>query len=180
MKVISNIAVAVGLVVSTINFASAENSYFETSYSLINYSEPGLSAKPTALRGIYGVKTSDSLAYEGMLGLGLASSTTSYANIKFDIKMTSMIGVYAKGTTKLSDSVEAFGRFGLTHLNDSANATYNGKSTSFSSNGGSLSYGAGLKFNMSKDYDFVVDYMSYYNKDSVKFTGTSLGVSVKF
>ena len=49
---------------------AADDTYAEISHMGLKYSEPGISAKPTAIKGIMGWKQSDGLAYEALVALG--------------------------------------------------------------------------------------------------------------
>jgi hypothetical protein len=68
-------------ILSTTSAFAADDSYMEFSHIGLKYTEPGITTKPTAFRGILGFKQSDSLAYEAVLGTGISDGTFRYYNV---------------------------------------------------------------------------------------------------
>jgi hypothetical protein len=164
---------------SCVSFAQS-SSYGEVSYISGRYSEPSISANPTSLRLIYGMKSSESLSYEAMLSLGMATGTGQYKTVNYGIKENSIFGVYAKGITKLGESVQAFGRLGYTSTSLTDTATGPGGSFQQTTSGGSLSYGAGLNFSIDTTSSVNVDYMAYYNRNGINVNGLGIGYQRSF
>jgi len=167
------------LLVASSAFAG-DDSYMEFSYIGLKYTEPGISTKPTAFRGILGFKQSDTLAYEAVLGTGLSDGTFRYYNANGTVGISSMIGFFAKASNKLSDDIEVFARAGLVSAKVDGSASAGGYRVSQGSSGSDFAYGVGIKYNLNKDYGLVVDYMNYYNKSDIKIQGLSVGVSLKY
>ena len=180
MKTFNKSLIAVCLTAASCATFAQSTFYGELDYVSGRYSEPLISANPSSLRMIYGVKSSDTLSYEGLLALGLSTGNTQYRTVNFGIKENSVIGFYAKGTAKLSDSVQVFGRFGFTRINLTDSASGPGVSFQQTTSGGSLSYGAGLNFNVDATSSVNVDYMAYYNRDGVSLNGLGLGYQRAF
>ena len=168
-----------GLLVASSAFAGDE-SYMEFSHIGLKYTEPGISTKPTAFRGILGFKQSDTLAYEAVLGTGLSDGTFRYYNANGTVGISSMIGFFAKASNKLSDDIEVFARAGLVSAKVDGSASAGGYRVSQGSSGSDFAYGVGIKYNLNKDYGLVVDYMNYYNKSDIKIQGLRVGVSLKY
>lgn len=173
------VMIIAGLLVASSAFAGDE-SYMEFSHIGLKYTEPGISTKPTAFRGILGFKQSDSLAYEAVLGTGLSDGTFRYYNANGTVGISTMIGFFAKASNKLSDDIEVFGRAGLVSAKVDGAASAGGYRVSQGSSGSDFAYGVGIKYNLTKDYGLVVDYMNYYNKSDIKIQGLSVGISLKY
>ncbi len=159
--------------------AFAENdprTYTEIGYTLINYKELGYTATPTAIRGIIGYEISPNLAVEAMLGIGAADSNLTIQGVNVVFSVGTMAGVYLKPKISLSEDFEIFGRFG--YAKSGAQASVVGYS--FTSSGNDLSYGGGAKFRLTKNTDAVVDFMSFYDKNSATATGVTFGLGFKF
>jgi len=164
----------------------SQNSYLDVGYSSINYSDSLYSRKPTALRLVYGQNTTENLGWEGLIGLGLttdnAAGVVNPANT-VGVKVPTTYGLYAKGYVKPSDSFEIFGRLGWASIGRDLTCTgptCTSSGVTDSSTGASLSYGAGLRFKVTKDWSISTDYMSYYNRDGVAFNAMTIGASVGF
>ena len=178
-KIIQPVFAACLLTASCMSFAQS-NSYGEVAYISGKYAEPLISANPTGIRFIYGVKSGENLSYEGMATFGLATGNGKYLTVNYSIKEKSNIGVLVKGSTKLSDSVQAFGRFGYAYTSLSDSATGPGGSISQTTSGGSLAYGAGLNFGINATSSINLDYMVYYNRNGVSLNGLGVGYQMAF
>lgn len=168
-----------GLMAASTAFAG-DDSYMEFSHIGLKYTEPGITTKPTAFRGILGFKQSDNLAYEAVLGAGISDGTFRYYNANGTLGVSSMVGFFAKASNKLSDDVEVFARAGLVSAKVNGSASAGGYRVSQGSSGSDFAYGVGIKYNLTKDYGLVLDYMNYYNKSDIKIQGLSVGVSLKY
>jgi outer membrane autotransporter protein len=84
--------------------------------------------------------------------------------------------LYLKPKTKLSQSVEIFGRIGFARLNGKTTTSLVTETTALSG----VSYGAGMRFVISPTTSLNADYMQYLSKDGTKVNGFSLGVGYKF
>lgn len=137
-----------------------------------------LTASPTALRAVLGYEVNSNLSIEGMLAQGLDDSNVSVSGIPIAVKyqIDNIHGIYIKPKISLAPGIEAFARVGYAH--GSATATY--QNISSSGNGNSFSYGLGLSYAINDKLSINVDAMSYYDKDSMKATGTTVGVGYKF
>lgn len=157
--------------------------YAEMGLSLLNYkiSGAGISAKPIMLRAIAGYDFHPNLALEAMLGLGLrgANSVGHYGNA-YHVSAGTMIGAYAKPRLQVGNTLEIFGRLGLTNTSSSVGG-YTG-----TDGGAGLSYGAGFSFKPgwtsfgNRQIAINGDYMSYYSHSGVKYTGFTIGAGMPF
>ena len=172
--------IALCLLASTCATFAQSNSYGEVSYISGKYSEPLISSSPTAIRLIYGFKTSDTLSYEGLAAFGLSSGSGRYLTANYSIKENSVLGVLAKASAKLGDNVQAFGRFGYAYTSLTDSASGPGGSLSQTTSGGSLAYGAGLNFGVTPTSSINLDYMVYYNRNGVSLNGFGAGYQMAF
>lgn len=180
MKFQHKTIVVAGLLTTTFSTFAQSNTYGELSYISGKYSEPSLSASPTAFRLIYGFKTNETLSYEGLAAFGISSGTGKYLTVNYSIKENSTIGVLAKGTAKLGDNVQAFGRFGYAYTSLTDSASGPGGSLNQTTSGGSLAYGAGLNFGVSPTSSINLDYMVYYNRNGISLNGFGAGYQMSF
>jgi outer membrane autotransporter protein len=159
-----------------------QNSYFELGYSTMAYSDTSANLKPTGIRGIYGQNTSQNLGWEGLLGLGMNEDTATFTRGTVGLKIGTVLGLYGKAYLKPSDSFEIFGRLGYANVSRDTTCApiANCTAASAKDTGSSISYGAGVKFEVSKNISIIGDYMSYYNRDSISINATTFGVSYGF
>lgn len=158
----------------------AEGTYLELGYGAMKYSEAGVSLTPTIGRAIVGMDLSDNLAIEGMAAAGISSGDTTYSGVGVSLKLDNAVGFYVKPKLKVNDSLEVFGRAGMTHISGTATATGNRGSLSLDMSGSDTSFGIGAKLAISKTTYAVVDYMSYYSKDGVTVKGYTFGLGMAY
>ena len=161
-------------------------SYMEIGYTSANYDETFIysgrsydaSASPTAIRGIYGYEVNPNFSLEGMLAQGLNNSNISISGIStpIELKINNVYGLYAKPKFQIAPNWEAFARIGYAH----SKGTLSYKSASESSSGNSFSYGIGMSYAINKQLSVNLDAMSYYDKNSMTVTGTTIGIGYKF
>ena len=159
---------------------AADDTYAEISHMGLKYSEPGISAKPAAIKGIMGWKQSEGLAYEALIALGASDGNFRYGIVNGAVGVKSMIGFFTKASTKLGEGAELFARVGIVSTNIDQSASAGTYRLSQNTSGGDFAYGVGLKYSISKDYALVVDYTNYYNKGDVKIQGLGVGVSFNY
>jgi len=160
--------------------------YMEVGYTSANYDETFVysgrsydaGASPTAIRGIYGYELNPNFSLEGLLAQGLSSSNISISGIStpVELKINSMYGLYAKPKFQVAPNWEAFARIGYAHIK----GTVSSQSASNSDSGNSFSYGIGMSYAINKQLSVNLDAMSYYDKNSMTVTGTTIGIGYKF
>lgn len=150
--------------------------YAELGYTGITYEEPAAKAHPGMLRAIFGWEASPYVAIEAMGAFSVNDDTVRVGGTNVDLKVEHAWGLYVKPKMKLGDDVEVFGRLGFAENRIKASAG----NISISDTGNDVSYGLGLKYAFSKTVYGAVDYMRYYDKDSVKIDGFTLGLGYKF
>jgi hypothetical protein len=160
--------------------ANAEGTYVELGYGAMKYAEEGVSLKPTIGRAIVGRDVSENIAIEGMAAAGISSGDTTYSGIGISLKLDNAVGFYVKPKLKINESLEVFGRAGLTHISGTATATGNRGSLSLDMSGSDTSFGIGAKVAISKTTYAVVDYMSYYSKNGVTVKGYTFGLGMAY
>jgi opacity protein-like surface antigen len=146
---------------------------------MLTYSEPGFDASPKAVRLVVGKNLNDQFAIEGLVAANAGSSPLGASGL--DVSVPTMFGVYAKAFTKLNDQVELFGRLGWASVNRKASVSSGTLSVSLEETGNGISYGAGIKYTLSKDISIFADYMSYYpEKNGISINGFTLGAGFSF
>lgn len=150
--------------------------YAELGYTGITYEEPAGKAHPGMLRAIFGWEASPYVAIEAMGALSVQEDTVRVGGTDVDFKVEHSWGLFVKPKMKLGDAAEIFGRLGFTEHRLKASAG----GSSITDTGNDVSYGLGLKYSFSKSMYGVVDYMRYYDKDSIKIDGFTLGLGYKF
>lgn len=161
---------------------SDSSSYFDIGYSTMTYTDPTASLKPTGIRAVYGKNTSENFGWEGLLGLGMNEDSARFTSATVGLKIGTILGLYGKGHIKPSESFEIFGRLGYASVSRDATCTPVASCTTASAKetGNSISYGAGLRYEITKNISISGDYMSYYNRESISINATTIGVSFGF
>ncbi|NDE11543.1 MAG: hypothetical protein EBZ95_13440, partial [Chitinophagia bacterium] len=80
----------------------------------------------------------------------------------------------------LNDIFAIYAKAGATNGTVSASASFGGNFASAFASGTSPSFGAGVQANISKETYASLEYMSYYNRNSVTIAGPSINVGYKF
>lgn len=176
------------LTLSTLVLTTGVNAqnYVEIGYTSTDYSNSvvasgrsyDIKASPSAIRGILGHEFNPNFSLEGMLGQGLSDSSLSVSGIStpVNLKIDTMYGIYAKPKAQVSPDLEVFARVGYAHTS----GTMSYQNSSSSSSGNSFSYGLGMSYSINKQMSVNFDAMSYYDKNSVSATGTTIGIGYKF
>jgi opacity protein-like surface antigen len=171
------------------SFAADDGYYAELGYTSINYSfvySSEYSAKwnnGAAIRLVFGKELGENLAIEGMYASGINSSdkTTIISTFSSNIKLTSMYGVYLKPKYNISENMNVFARIGFVQSTING-SIYDGTSlySSDSASASTTSYGVGTSYKLNDKFNLNLDYMSYYNKNSIDINAVTLGVGYKF
>lgn len=174
-----NFAILLSLLIASISTPTLATevgkTYFEAGYARITYKESGIpNYSLGALKGTYGVVVSEGIALEGSLAAGVSDDTQTITNTSVKLSLDYMYGVYARPFWKIGDKAEIFGRLGYTKGKLKATAGNQNLTT----DGSDFSYGLGAAFNLSKDTQMVVDYMSYYDKSDTEIAG--FGIALKW
>ncbi|WP_431102022.1 porin family protein [Roseateles noduli] len=172
MKKISAIAAALLLAGAAQAQAPKPELYGEVGYSFITIDAGGTDLEPGLLRGLVGWNVHPYLAVEGMLATGVKDDKT----FGVKTKVSNAYGVYLKPKYDFGNGFEVFGRLGYVHTK--IKSSFGNESGSDSD--GDVSYGVGVSYAFNKQWYGALDYTSYYNKDSVKATGVTLGVGYRF
>jgi len=160
--------------------AEADNNkpYLEFGYTPFTYEENTISLNPSNLRIIAG-KNEGILGYEGMVSFSTAADSVDITGLINTYKVNYMYGVYGKALTHLGNDLEVFGRLGWAGFNSTY--SYSDGRANFEQTGSGLSYGAGVKYKVSKDMNLNLDYMVYYPpKNGISLTGFTMGLGFNF
>lgn len=161
--------------------AGGKGLYGEIGYTSLNYKGPVMSLSPMgAVRVILGYNLMENLAIDGMVAAGAGDGSTTVSGVAVKGRLDSGYGIYLKPKTKLSESIEVFGRLGYANTKSSATASVPGFTASASSSSDDFSYGVGASVKVTKDMSVNLDYMSYYNKNSESVNGFTLGLGFNF
>lgn len=137
-----------------------------------------LKASPSLVSGTFGYQFHPNFAVEGFLGLGAGKGGVKFNGVSMpaNVKLGTMIGVFARPSLALGDSVELFGRVGWvdTELKTSAFGM------SASERDSSLAYGIGANFNLSKTSYLQASWTSFYKKHDTKIEGLGLAYGMRF
>ena len=168
-----------GIIFTNTVFAAGQ-AYVEISHLGLNIKEPRISAQPSAIKGILGWQQGDNLTYEALVAFGVTNSKFRYGVVNGSIFVNSMVGFYAKGTTKISENTECFLRAGIVFTKINLEASVGPYQASQNISSGDLAYGLGIKHRLTKDFNLAVDYSNYYNKANIKIHGLGIGVGFNY
>ena len=144
--------------------------------------------KPSMYKFIVGAEVHPNLAIEGMLASGGSdNSTTMNVNgtpTNTSMKINSAYGVYLKPKFNVTNDLELFGRIGYNRFNLTGVQNYTSGGIAYTDtlkgNGNSVAYGIGVKYNITREWSAVVDYMQYLKKDDTTINGLSFGLAYNF
>ncbi len=156
--------------------AATSAGYIDVGYLAATYKEPSLTVRPAALRVVAGMDVHPNLAVQGLAGFNVKAGDGTSGGSPVEVKLTSVLGLYAKPKMDVSPDLELFGRLGFANVNRGSKVG----TTSSSDSGSSLSYGLGASYRVTKDVNIGVDYMSYYNRNDITITGFTASVGYRF
>ena len=179
MKTISRVLASLVLV-ATAGVVSAETAakdfYVEGGLVPMNISGDGVDLTPVAARVTLGKNINDNLSVEGVYLLTASKDSMKIDNVNVDIAIAGY-GVYLKPKFSVAKGTEVFGRIGYT----SAKLTASVGSVSVTGDTvNSLSYGAGLQTEISKDWYAQADYMVFSKKDGGTAKGFGVSAGYRF
>jgi len=162
------------------NVYSAEgDSYLGIQYGIVTFSESGIpDFEPTALVGRYGKFTSDNVAVEGRLGIGLSDDSQNIFGLDVDLEIDHILGVYGayySGTS--SSTTRAYGILGFTQAEFTATIPGFG---SVSADDSDISLGLGVNFEIGGNGFINLEYMNYGELDEADVTAIAIGYHAWF
>lgn len=171
MKKLAIITAAVAAFGVTSASAQTAPAYAELNYSFAKIDDGTASAKPKVVGARLGLNYNENIAAELYVGWSGQGDTIDGGKVKVKEAM----GLYVKGSMPLGDNAKLIGRVGYLR----AKLDLDGLGGETQSDG-SLSYGAGLQFNITQQVYGSLDYTSFYDKQGVSVRGPSIGVGLKF
>jgi len=176
MKTISRVLASLVLV-ATAGVVSAQtvakDFYVEGGFVPMKVTGDAVDVTPVAARMTLGKNINVNLAVEGVYAFTASKDSVQVQNTNVEIAIAGY-GVYLKPKFAVANDTEVFGRIGYT----SAKLTASAGNVSVSGDTvNSLSYGAGLQTEITKDWYAQADYMVFSKKDggTVKGFGVSAG-----
>ena len=145
--------------------------YFGIQYALteVDPKDSGLDEfEPTALGLKVGHFTTNNVAIEGRLGIGLQDDDQSVGPFDIEFEIDRLIGLYAVFQTSGSGTTDFYGIVGFSEVEGSI--SIDGFSGSESEDESGLSYGFGVNIG-----GFNAEYMVYLDEDDVEVTAIGLG-----
>lgn len=166
---------------SLANAQNAQNAdlsgvYAELGIVQAYYKEPTANFNNTMGSLALGYSINKYASFEIMGAGALNDASFNIGSTRINAKTSSAFGAYAKGTLPLDDKFGLFVKIGATNGTVTASTAYGSAWTS----GTSFSYGGGVQVNFNKNVYGIVQYMSYYDKNSVTLVAPSIGIGYKF
>ncbi|AOS81489.1 MULTISPECIES: outer membrane beta-barrel protein [Hydrogenophaga] len=137
-----------------------------------------LKASPGLVSGIFGYQPHPNFAVEGFLGFGAGKDKVQLngAAVPVEVKLGTMVGVFARPSVALGETVELFGRIGWMHTELKTSAP----GLSVTEKDSSVAYGIGANFNLSRTSYLQASWTSFYKKDDTKIEGFGLAYGLRF
>jgi opacity protein-like surface antigen len=163
-----------------------EGLYYGAQLGQMNFDQDDVpDLDPTVLVLRLGYMLNDNFGVEGRLGGGVAdddsdfnltvnNQTDSNANFKVDIE--NFQSIFGVARTDLGDSFSIYGLAGFTHMSIKRTLKSRFASGSGTDGDSSFSFGAGVEYGFTDKFRFVLEGMSYMNKDDYTATAVTLGV----
>ena len=132
-------------------------------------------ASPGLVTGSFGYQFHPNMAVEGLLGFGAGKDKVRFNGEATgeQLKMGMLYGVFFRPSLSLGDSFELLGRVGWAHTELKSSVA--GKDSD-----GSLAYGIGANFNLSKTSYLQANWTSFYKKDDTRIEGFGLAYGLRF
>lgn len=162
--------------------ASSPKMYAEIGYASTDFKvsdgTDSLKASPSLVSGLFGYQVHPNLAVEGFLGFGAGKDGVKFngMSVPLNVKLGTMVGVFARPSVAVSDTVELFGRVGW--VDTELKTT--GAGLSASEKDSSLAYGIGANFNLSKTSYLQASWTRLYKKDDTTIEGLGLAYGMRF
>lgn len=156
--------------------------YGELGYTFLRIDAGSDTARPGAIRGIIGYDFHPMLAFEGMLGGGVAdddtSTTVSGVPANLNVKAKSMYGLWVKPKYNW-EQFEFFARLGWAHTKVEVESRTVGVAGSTQSDD-DFAYGIGANWRFSPAWYAGIDWMRYSGQSGHKVDGLTLGVGYRW
>lgn len=175
------------LALSFLLFASnahAENKEtFSLAYYRLAYKEPGISLNPTMLSLQANYRIWGGLSIESRLAYSLSSASLVQGDNETEVDMSLISGGYLKYNILADGWVSpyviggySYGEFEVTKVKIAGTLTLDNTAAGIDS----LSYGVGMDIKLSKKFFLGIEYMDYFEKNSVEVAALALNISYKF
>lgn len=154
------------------------NMYGELGYNMIEIEDsrlPGFSADNDALSAIVGYRFHPNVSGELFLGTGIGSEDNNFGGANVRSKLSSSYGLFIRPSFMVSDQFEVFGRAGFLRSRLSINGAGAG-----SVSGTSPAYGVGANWHFSPNMYGQLAYTSFYDRNTAKAEGVTLGLGMRF
>lgn len=168
------------LALCCISSAQAQSTYLQIGGLSANYSEPLASFRNGMAAFTLGRQLDQNISVEAMAAAAINEASGYWGSVYVTAKVSNAAGVYVKAQTTPSNGLSLYGKAGVTTGTVSASARVAGYSASAWSSATSPSFGGGAQFDVSPNSFVAVDYMSYYNKNSISISGLSFSYGFKF
>ena len=131
---------------------------------------------PVVARATLGKNINENLSIEGVYAFTAVKDSLTILNTNVDISVAGY-GIYLKPKFEVAKGTEVFGRIGYTSVKYTASA---GNVSASGDRVNSLSYGAGVQTEISKDWYAQADYMVFSKKDGDTAKGFGVSVGYRF
>jgi len=129
-----------------------------------------------AIKLTVGSEITNWLAIEGTVGTGVGDDTNNVLGVPVTVKTKEFASLYLRPFVKINEQVELFGRLG--YFSGKIQASALGQTVSETDS--DFSYGVGVAFSLTNTSAIVLDYMQFYDKESVKITGFGIAYRQRF
>ncbi len=181
MKKVTRVLATLSVVLSGTAYSQT---YVEAMYSATtitsNQSVGRIETKPDMVGVLAGYEMSPNLAVEGLFATGLSGSDTTLNGATqrspVETKVDHYFGVFVKPKTKLSESVELFGRLGRVEGKTSSSTSTSGTTDT----GSNWAYGVGASYLLSSKTYLTGSFQRTATKDGVKSETLSVGIGYRY
>lgn len=178
MKLIRTSILIASIGISSV--ALANDMYFEAGFAAtkITSIDKGVSKGVSLdlLLGKLGTKFNDNFAAEARIGFSLGDDTIEEPGMDvITVKLNKFYGAYLKVGAPVSDSFYPYAVLGHTKIDVQVSS----KNFTDSKSKSGASFGLGADFNLDR-FTLNIEYLKYIDKDEVKMSGISIGLSDSF
>lgn len=159
--------------------AVAENQYYAGGgFAFLDYSEDGFDdASLNSIYGRLGIDFNENFSGELRVGFGIGDDSVDVFGTDVDVELDNFFGAYVRGGIPVADTFFPYIVAGFTRGEVTVSASGFGSESESETD---VSFGLGADVKVSDSFILNVEYINYFDKDSVEIDGFSLSAVTNF
>jgi len=159
------------LPLSLLSLTTNADHYYNLNLGLYDFQTFSSERSQKMIVGRVGNRVNENFSFEGHLGKGL--STGDYGYYGNEIKVDTLIGLYGRLASDSNPKYNPYLLFGMSRLSHSFNTRGPNDEWDFG-------FGVGGSAVIRNNLKATLEFSSYYNRDSIRLDGLTLGIFANF